>query len=50
VTNGHLKQRKKKFGPPFDMDDWFFKYSTRKEEFSFEEIADEALKIKFTLI
>lgn len=46
----HLKQRKKKFGPPFDTDDWYFKCSVKKKEFPFEDMADEAVKIKFTPI
>lgn len=47
---GHLKQRKKKYGPPFDTDDWYFKYSARRKDFPFNQIGDEALKIKFVPI
>lgn len=48
---GRLKQRKKKhFGPPFDTGDRYFKYSVRKKEFPFQDVSDEAMKIKFTPI
>lgn len=47
----HLKQRKtKKFRPPFDTEDWHFKYSTKEKEFPFDEVADEVVKIKFNPI
>lgn len=47
---GHLKQRKKKYGPPFDSADWYFKYSARRADFPFDQIGDDALKIKFISI
>lgn len=42
----HLKQRKK-CGPPFDTVDWNFKYSAHRKDFPFDQVVDEALKIKF---
>jgi hypothetical protein len=44
---GHLKQRKKKYGPPFDSADCYFKYSARREDFPFDQMGNDALKIKF---
>jgi hypothetical protein len=43
----HLKQRKQKYGLPFDTADWNFKYSAHRQDFPFDQIADEAMKIKF---
>jgi hypothetical protein len=43
-------KKKKKFGPLFDSADWNFKYTTKRKEFPFDEVADEALKIKFAPI
>lgn len=45
-----MKQRKKKFGPPFDTANWYFKYEAKKDEFPFDEVAAEEVKIKFTPI
>lgn len=47
---GHVKQRKKKSDPPFDTVDWYFKHAARKEDFPFDEVMNEAVKIKFTPI
>jgi hypothetical protein len=49
-ANRQSLRKKKRFGPPFDLDDWNFKYTTKKKEFPFNEVVDEALKIKFTPI
>jgi hypothetical protein len=43
----HLKQRKKKYGPPFDSANWYFKYSARRDDFPFDQMSNDALKIKF---
>ena len=45
-----LKPGKRKFWPTFDSEDWMFKYTTRRKDFPFDKVADEALKIKFTPI
>lgn len=44
--SSHLKQRKMKYGPPFDTHDWNFKYSARWKDFPFDQVADGAVKLK----
>lgn len=44
----HLRGRKYK--PPFDSEDWNFKYTFRWKDFLFEEVVDASVKIKAILI
>lgn len=48
---GRIKSRKKKkFGPPFDIEDRWFRVQASEENFPFESVDNDALKIKFTPI
>lgn len=45
-----IKSRKKKYGPPFDSSDHWFKYKVYEKDFPFDDIGDEAIKLKFAPI
>jgi TFIIF-interacting CTD phosphatase-like protein len=42
----HLHLRGRKYRPPFDSEDWNFKYTLKRKDFSFEEVANASVKIK----
>lgn len=41
-----VKSRKKRYGPPFDSRDRWFKYKVFEKDFPFDNINDEAIKLK----
>lgn len=45
-----IKSRKKKYGPLFDSSDRWFKYKVSKKDFPFNDIGDEAIKLKLSPI